>query len=179
MLRWSLEYYRLKVREQLIYHVRLISMFIAYLWSLCSYTFRKHAKTVLLSFSASCRFCNTKASVTLWFLYLPFQNYSCVSLRRRKIMVIDLDETLIHSVLDGMVRTTVRPGTPPDFVLKVDIDHHPVRFSVHKRPHVDYFLDIVSRWFLLIDPFRQRCLCKSHCIIIYPKHNYPFNLVCF
>lgn len=59
-------------------------------------------------------------------------------------MVIDLDETLIHSVLDGMARQAPRSGPPPDFVLKVDIEHHPVRFSVHKRPHVDYFLSIVS-----------------------------------
>lgn len=57
---------------------------------------------------------------------------------------MDLDETLIHSHHDGVVRQTVRPGTPPDFVLKVVIDKHPVRFFVHKRPHVDFFLDIVS-----------------------------------
>ncbi|VDM26531.1 unnamed protein product [Hydatigera taeniaeformis] len=60
-------------------------------------------------------------------------------------MVIDLDETLIHSVLDGMSRQTTGSASPPDFVLKMDVDHHPVRFSVHKRPHVDYFLNIVSR----------------------------------
>ena len=38
----------------------------------------------------------------------------------------------------------VKPGTPPDFVIKVVIEKHPVSFYVHKRPHVDYFLDIVS-----------------------------------
>ena len=37
----------------------------------------------------------------------------------------------------------LQPGTPPDFVLKVTIDRHPVRFFVHKRPHVDYFLEVV------------------------------------
>ena len=63
---------------------------------------------------------------------------------RRKILVLDLDETLIHSHHDGVVRQTVKPGTPPDFVLKVTIDRHPVRFFVHKRPHVDFFLDVVS-----------------------------------
>lgn len=62
---------------------------------------------------------------------------------RRKILVLDLDETLIHSHHDGVVRQTVKPGTPPDFVLKVTIDRHPVRFFVHKRPHVDFFLDVV------------------------------------
>lgn len=58
--------------------------------------------------------------------------------------MLDLDETLIHSHHDAMQRSTVKPGTPPDFVLKVTIDKHPVRFFVHKRPHVDFFLDIVS-----------------------------------
>ena len=38
---------------------------------------------------------------------------------RRKTLVLDLDETLIHSHHDGVIRETVKPGTPPDFVLKV------------------------------------------------------------
>ena len=62
---------------------------------------------------------------------------------RRKTLVLDLDETLIHSHHDGVLRQTVKPGTPPDFVLKVVIDRHPVRFFVHKRPHVDFFLEVV------------------------------------
>ncbi|XP_026549893.1 CTD nuclear envelope phosphatase 1-like, partial [Notechis scutatus] len=61
---------------------------------------------------------------------------------KRKILVLDLDETLIHSHHDGVLRPTVRPGTPPDFILKVVIDKHPVRFFVHKRPHVDFFLEV-------------------------------------
>lgn len=62
-----------------------------------------------------------------------------LSIVRRKTLVLDLDETLIHSFHDGVLRPTVRPGTPPDFILKVTIDRHPVRFFVHKRPHVDFF----------------------------------------
>ncbi|KAK0395763.1 hypothetical protein QR680_001416 [Steinernema hermaphroditum] len=69
---------------------------------------------------------------------------------RRKILVLDLDETLIHSHHDGVVRPMVQPGTPPDFVLRVHIDNHPVRFFVHCRPHVDYFLSVVSQWFDLV-----------------------------
>lgn len=38
---------------------------------------------------------------------------------KRKILVLDLDETLIHSHHDGVSRTTVRPSTPPDFILRV------------------------------------------------------------
>lgn len=63
---------------------------------------------------------------------------------QRKTLVLDLDETLIHSHHDSMPRNTVKPGTPHDFTVKVTIDRHPVRFFVHKRPHVDFFLDVVS-----------------------------------
>lgn len=73
-----------------------------------------------------------------------------LSIVRRKTLVLDLDETLIHSFHDGVLRPTVRPGTPPDFILKVTIDRHPVRFFVHKRPHVDFFLQIVSQWYELV-----------------------------
>ena len=34
-------------------------------------------------------------------------------------------------------------------MLQVTIDRHPVRFFVHKRPHVDYFLEIVSLTMML------------------------------
>lgn len=37
---------------------------------------------------------------------------------KKKTLVLDLDETLIHSHHDGVLRQ-VKPGTPPDFVLKV------------------------------------------------------------
>ena len=66
---------------------------------------------------------------------------------RKKVLVLDLDETLIHSHHDGVLRPSVKPGTPPDFILKVTIDKHPVRFFVHKRPHVDFFLSVVSSSF--------------------------------
>lgn len=67
-----------------------------------------------------------------------------LGLVKRKTLVLDLDETLIHSHHNGVVRQMVKPGTPPDFVIKVIIEKHPVSFFVYKRPHVDYFLDIVS-----------------------------------
>lgn len=73
-----------------------------------------------------------------------------LSMVQKKILVLDLDETLIHSHHDGLVRPTVKPGTPPDFILRVEIDRHPVRFYVYKRPHVDYFLNVVSQWYDLV-----------------------------
>lgn len=78
---------------------------------------------------------------------------------KRKMLVLDLDETLIHSHHDAMLRPTVKPGTPPDFVLKVTIDKHPVRFFVHKRPHVDYFLDVVSCCLFLFPYITNSIIC--------------------
>lgn len=70
---------------------------------------------------------------------------------QRKILVLDLDETLIHSHHDGVIRPSMdRPNTPPDFTLSVQIDGHPVRFCVHKRPHVDFFLNVISDWYDLV-----------------------------
>lgn len=69
---------------------------------------------------------------------------------KKKVLVLDLDETLIHSRHDGVLNRLSKPNTTPDFVLKVVIDKHPVRFFVHKRPHVDYFLDVVSQWYELV-----------------------------
>lgn len=68
---------------------------------------------------------------------------------RRKIMVLDLDETLIHSHHDGSFNEFT-PLTPPDFIVRVKIEMKPVRFFVHKRPHVDYFLSVVSQWYELV-----------------------------
>lgn len=74
-----------------------------------------------------------------------------LNLVARKTLVLDLDETLIHSHHDGNLRpTTDKPTTPPDFTLSVHIDGHPVKFCVHKRPHVDYFLDVISKWYDLV-----------------------------
>ncbi|CAF0835340.1 unnamed protein product [Adineta ricciae] len=69
----------------------------------------------------------------------------------KKILVLDLDETLIHSHHDGLTRVvTVKPTGPPDFIVRVEIERHPVRFFVYKRPHVDYFLETVSQWYELV-----------------------------
>lgn len=106
---------------------------------------------------------------------------------KRKILVLDLDETLIHSQHDGVIRQMVKPGTPPDFVLKVTIDRHPVRFFVHKRPHVDYFLEVVSVFFSLF--FLPLCAFQSwihkqlqSAILFFPntkcQHNNK-NIACY
>lgn len=43
------------------------------------------------------------------------------------------------SLCSGAQDTPTLPVAP-----QVVIDKHPVRFFVHKRPHVDFFLEVVS-----------------------------------
>ncbi|CAG5111732.1 Oidioi.mRNA.OKI2018_I69.chr2.g6007.t2.cds [Oikopleura dioica] len=70
---------------------------------------------------------------------------------KRKTLVLDLDETLIHSQHDGLGRGgPARSTKTSDFILNVVIDSHPVSFYVYKRPHVDYFLQTVSQWYDLV-----------------------------
>uniref|UniRef100_A0A8C7DGH1 CTD nuclear envelope phosphatase 1 n=1 Tax=Oncorhynchus kisutch TaxID=8019 RepID=A0A8C7DGH1_ONCKI len=109
------------------------------IWGFILYILRKHLRTVI-------------QYQTVRYDTLPLSPVFINRLNavKRKILVLDLDETLIHSHHDGVMRPTVRPGTPPDFILKVVIDKHPVRFFVHKRPHVDFFLEVVSQWYELV-----------------------------
>lgn len=125
--------------KQLQMGLRAFLLLASKIWSFVCYVLKKQARAVI-------------QHQTIKYELLPLSPLSKhrLSLVKRKVLVLDLDETLIHSHHDGVIRQTVKPGTPPDFVLKVTIDRHPVRFFVHKRPHVDFFLDIVSQWYDLV-----------------------------
>ncbi|XP_019860802.1 PREDICTED: carboxy-terminal domain RNA polymerase II polypeptide A small phosphatase 1-like [Amphimedon queenslandica] len=58
---------------------------------------------------------------------------------QRKCIVIDLDETLVHS--------SFRPVPSPDFVVTVEIDNIQHQVYVQKRPHVDEFLKRMGEMF--------------------------------
>ncbi|XP_062456755.1 CTD nuclear envelope phosphatase 1 isoform X1 [Rhea pennata] len=127
------------MRTQCLLGLRTFVAFATKLWSFLLYMLRRQVRTVI-------------QYQTVRYDVLPLSPVSRNRLNqvKRKILVLDLDETLIHSHHDGVLRPTVRPGTPPDFILKVVIDKHPVRFFVHKRPHVDFFLEVVSQWYELV-----------------------------
>ncbi|XP_074625563.1 CTD nuclear envelope phosphatase 1A-like [Acropora palmata] len=119
--------------------IRFFMLALIKIWTLLMYVLRRNLKKVI-------------QHKTVKYQLLPLSPVSLQKLRlvKRKTLVLDLDETLIHSHHDGVQRQTVRPGTPPDFVLRVTIDQHPIRFFVHKRPHVDFFLECVSQWYDLV-----------------------------
>ena len=55
---------------------------------------------------------------------------------KTKTLILDLDETLIHS--------TMRGSPANAYMLEVMVDSHACLYYVYKRPHVDYFLMKVS-----------------------------------
>jgi len=61
---------------------------------------------------------------------------------RRKILVLDLDETLVSS--------TTKPRARTDMVIKVLLGGLPMSFYVRKRPYVDIFLTTVCQWYEVI-----------------------------
>lgn len=118
---------------------RHLVLFLTKIWLFFTTIFKKQVRTVMQHQSITYQICPLS----------PASSYR-IGTVQRKILVLDLDETLIHSHHDGLVRPTVKPGTPPDFILRVEIERHPVRFYVYKRPHVDFFLQVVSQWYDLV-----------------------------
>lgn len=75
---------------------------------------------------------------------------------KRKILVLDLDETLIHSHHDGVIRQMVKPGTPPDFVLKVIIS-----FSSETIKIYDFTIFRSIRVFYIILPLINNLIIQA------------------
>lgn len=61
---------------------------------------------------------------------------------KRKTLILDLDETLVHS--------TIKAVTHHHITVDVLIDGMTCTFYVIKRPHVDLFLKKVAEWFDLV-----------------------------
>lgn len=68
---------------------------------------------------------------------------------KRKTLVLDLDETLVHSTLDGACR--LADGTClPDFSFPVEVGNVRHMVSVRQRPHLRIFLEAVARSFEVV-----------------------------
>lgn len=67
--------------------------------------------------------------------------------KRKKVLVLDLDETLIHSLSRGTPRSLGSSGSCHMIELKVN--SVATLYYVYKRPFCDFFLKEISRWFEL------------------------------
>jgi len=70
-----------------------------------------------------------------------FPRFRVVLPKRSKILVLDLDETLVHS--------TSKSSKDCDYMVEVLIDRSSCLYYVFKRPFVDYFLETVVSVFLM------------------------------
>lgn len=73
----------------------------------------------------------------------------------QKTLVIDLDETLIHSLAKGGRMSSghmveVKLNTTVGFGGTMLGPQHPILYYVHKRPHCDDFLRKVCKWYNLV-----------------------------
>lgn len=66
----------------------------------------------------------------------------------RKKLVLDLDETLIHSLLRTQPRLAFS-GAPLPKVIEIQLNGLASLYYVYKRPHCDYFLLEISKWYEL------------------------------
>ncbi|KAK0394075.1 hypothetical protein QR680_000556 [Steinernema hermaphroditum] len=85
---------------------------------------------------------------SVWYVDVPLPVERPLNMKR-KILVLDLDETLIHSKNDGCNPRKEPTGTP-DFVFRIFCKGRVKRVFVHYRPHVEDFLMVVSQWFELV-----------------------------
>jgi len=63
-------------------------------------------------------------------------------MKGRKTLVLDLDETLVHS--------SFRPVPSPDFIISIELDGVTHRVYVQKRPGVDHFLEEMGSKFEVV-----------------------------
>ncbi|XP_027984230.2 CTD nuclear envelope phosphatase 1 isoform X5 [Eptesicus fuscus] len=136
------------MRTQCLLGLRTFVAFAAKLWSFFIYLLRRQIRTVI-------------QYQTVRYDILPLSPVSRNRLGqvKRKILVLDLDETLIHSHHDGVLRPTVRPGTPPDFILKVSQWYELVVFTASMEIYGSAVADKLdnSRSILKRRYYRQHC----------------------
>lgn len=69
--------------------------------------------------------------------------------RKRKTLILDLDETLIHSLSRGSPRLFNTSASSAPKMIEIKLNNIASLYYVHKRPYCDFFLKEISKWFEL------------------------------
>ncbi|KAI9268291.1 NLI interacting factor-like phosphatase-domain-containing protein [Phascolomyces articulosus] len=69
-----------------------------------------------------------------------------------KTLVLDLDETLVHSVRLGSYAARQQTVSTSIKRKKIEVqdDKQSMLYEVYKRPHVDFFLKTISQWYKVV-----------------------------
>ncbi|CEJ01647.1 hypothetical protein BCV72DRAFT_197266 [Rhizopus microsporus var. microsporus] len=83
---------------------------------------------------------------------IPNNNNNNVALQyyKGKTLVLDLDETLVHSVRLGSETITEVSPSIIHKTIEVQCDKQSLLYEVYKRPHVDFFLKTISQWYKIV-----------------------------
>lgn len=68
-------------------------------------------------------------------------------IKRKKTLILDLDETLIHSLLRGSPRLLRSSSGSQPRTIEIRLNNLSCLYYVHKRPFCDFFLREASKWF--------------------------------
>ncbi|KAG0761794.1 hypothetical protein G6F57_007555 [Rhizopus arrhizus] len=89
-------------------------------------------------------------STTFAITTIPTPNSVALQYYKGKTLVLDLDETLVHSVrLGSETISSVSPSIIHK-TIEVQCDKQSLLYEVYKRPHVDFFLKTISQWYKIV-----------------------------
>ncbi|KAI9243941.1 NLI interacting factor-like phosphatase-domain-containing protein [Sporodiniella umbellata] len=81
---------------------------------------------------------------------IPAPTTAALQYYKGKTLILDLDETLVHSVRLGSETLSAVSTSITHKTIEVQCDKQSLLYEVYKRPHVDFFLKTISQWYKIV-----------------------------